>query len=317
MRPRAADVTLPRSMAWREDDLHRWLARTRARGLAGTHGHDAALLAELGGAPVVCADQVVEGVHFESRASAALVGRKAACRALSDLAAAAAEPRALLCTLTAPQTKSSAWLRGVLGGVRAAAREHGADLVGGDLASARGPAVIGVMALGAYTLRGVKAPGRARARVGELVALTGALGGSLLGRHLHIEPRLAAGRALARAGASALMDVSDGLAWDLFRLARAAGVAIELDTHAVPLHRDARTLARRTGHTALEHALHDGEDHELIATLAPRALARARRAGLELHVVGRVVRGSGLALLDSNGTRTRWRPRDGGWKHGG
>ena len=81
MRPRAADVTLPRSMAWREDDLHRWLARTRARGIAGTHGHDAALLAELGGAPVVCADQVVEGVHFESRASAALVGRKAACRA--------------------------------------------------------------------------------------------------------------------------------------------------------------------------------------------------------------------------------------------
>lgn len=304
-------------MAWREDDLHRWLARTRARGVAGTHGHDAALLAELDGAPVVCADQVVEGVHFEPRANAALVGRKAACRALSDLAASAAEPRALLCTLAAPRTKTSAWLRGVLGGVRASARAHGADLVGGDLSVTRGPAVIGVTALGAYTLRGVRAPGRARARAGELVVLTGALGGSLLGRHLHIEPRIAQGRVLARAGASALMDVSDGLAWDLFRLARTAGVAIELDTDAVPIHLDARRLARRTKRTPLDHALHDGEDHELIATLAPRAISRARRAGVELHVVGRVVRGSGLTLLDPRGARTRWNPRDGGWKHGG
>lgn len=304
-------------MAWREDDLHRWLARTRARGVAGTHGHDAALLAELGGAPVVCADQVVERVHFEPRAPAALVGRKAACRALSDLAASAAEPRALLCTLAAPASRSAAWLRGVLGAVRAAAREHGADLVGGDLSGTRGPAVIGVTALGAYTLRGVRAPGRARARAGELVVLTGGLGGSLLGRHLRITPRLAEGRALARAGASALMDVSDGLAWDLFRLARAAGVAIELDTDALPLHRDAHRLARRTGRSALDHALHDGEDHELVATLSTRALARARRDGVELHVVGRVVRGRGLWLARAGSVRRRWNPRAGGWKHGG
>ncbi|MBK7877560.1 MAG: thiamine-phosphate kinase [Planctomycetes bacterium] len=302
-------------MTWSEDSIHRWLARgPRPRGLAGSRGHDAAVLAELGGRPVVCADQVVEGVHFLATASARAVGRKAACRALSDLAATAASPRALVCTLAAPRTKDEAWLRGVLSGVRAAAREHGADLVAGDLSSTPGPATVAVTALGAFEGRGAP-PGRDRARAGELVVLTGAVGGSLLGRHFAIAPRLAAGRALHRAGAAAMMDVSDGLAWDLFRLARAAGVGVELELARIPVHADARRLARRTHRPPLDHALHDGEDHELLATLAPRA---ARRVAQELgfHVVGRVVRGAGLALVRADGGRERWTHALGGFEHG-
>jgi thiamine-monophosphate kinase len=112
------------------------------------------------------------------------------------------------------------------------------------------------------------------------------------------------------------MDVSDGLAWDLYRMARASGVGFELELGRVPLHRDARRLARRSGRTALDHALHDGEDHELVATLDARALARARAAGLALVEIGRVVRGSGLVLCAADGRRTRWHARRGGWKHG-
>ena len=150
------------------------------------------------------------------------------------------------------------------------------------------------------------------------MVLTGAVGGSALGRHLRFEPRLAEGRWLAARGASALMDVSDGLAWDLFRLARAAGVAIELDE--LPVHPDALRAAKRSGRDPRDHALHDGEDHELIATLAPRAAARVEREAARqcagLRVVGRVTRGRGL-WITLDGCRRRWRPQEGGWRHGG
>jgi thiamine-monophosphate kinase len=303
-------------MAWSEDRLHRWLARQSApRGLAGSRGHDAAVLRALRGRPVVCSDACIEGVHFERGTDARQAGAKAARRALSDLAATGARPRALLLTLTAPPDASEVRLRALIEGVRQAARSAGADLVGGDLACHAGPVHLSVAALGVYEFAG-RPPGRDRARAGDLVLLSGPVGGSLLGRHLRFEPRLAEGRFLARAGAHALMDVSDGLAWDLFRLARAAGVAIELELDAVPVHRD----ALRSGGDALAHALHDGEDHELIACIAPaqwkRCAARARRLFPALTVIGRVLPGHGLVLRDARGATRRWLKSEGGWSHG-
>jgi len=295
-------------MTWSEDSLHRWLARRSAP-------RDAAVLRALRGRPVVCCDSCIEGVHFERSAAPRAAGGKAARRALSDLAASGARPRALLLALSAPRAASEARLRGLIEGVRSAARAAGAELVGGDLACHRGPLHLSVSALGEYELAGTP-PSRARARAGDLVLLTGPVGGSRLGRHLVFEPRFAEGRFLARAGAHALMDVSDGLAWDLYRLARAAGVQIELELAAVPVHAD----ARRAGGDALDHALHDGEDHELIACIAGadwrRCAARARKAFPRLVVVGRVRRGAGLVLLDARGTSRRWRPGQGGWTHG-
>ncbi len=292
-------------MAWSEDRLHRWLARTIAP-------RDAAVLRSLRGRPVLCADACIEGVHFERGTPARRAGAKAAQRALSDLAATGARPIALLLTLSAPRSASEARLRGLIEGVRSA----GADLVGGDLACHAGPVHLSVAALGVYEFAG-RAPGRDRARAGDVVLLTGPVGGSRLGRHLRFRARLAEGRFLARAGAHALMDVSDGLAWDLFRLARAAGVALELELASVPVHRD----ARRAGGDALAHALHDGEDHELIACIAPadwrRCAARARRLFPQLRVVGRVRRGAGLVLRDAQGATRRWKPGEGGWSHGG
>jgi thiamine-monophosphate kinase len=295
-------------MSWSEDRLHRWLARTRAP-------HDAAVLRRLRGKPVVCCDACIEGVHFERSTPARAAGGKAARRALSDLAATAARPRALLLALSAPRTASEARLRGLIEGVRAGARRAGAELVGGDLACQRGPVHLSVTAIGEYEGAGTP-PARSRARAGDLVLLTGPVGGSRLGRHLVFEPRFAEGRFLAAAGAHALMDVSDGLAWDLFRLARSAGVAIELELESVPLHRDA---ARLPG-SALAHALHDGEDHELIACISParwkRCAQRARARFPRLRVVGRVRAGAGLVLRDARGMTRRWKRAEGGWSHG-
>jgi thiamine-monophosphate kinase len=303
-------------MSWSEDEIHRWLiGGPSPRGLVGSFGHDAAVLADLRGRPVVCIDQTIEGVHFSPGTNPRLVGRKAAARALSDLAATAARPRAILVSLSAPRARSSKWIRAVLAGARSMAQEHGGDLVGGDLASARGPASVSVAALGAIAGTN-RPPGRDRARAGQVVVLTGPVGGSRLGRHLRIRPRIAEGEILFACGATAMMDVSDGLAWDLFRLARASRVRIEIDLAGVPVHADSRRLAREDHYDPLWHALHDGEDHELIASMSTRAATRARKRLPSLVVVGRASRGSGLWLRDSSGRTRRWRRSEGGFEHG-
>ncbi len=312
-------------MSWSEASLHRWLVErgTGAARIAGSIGHDAAVLARLSGRLVASVDQTLEGVHFLRSTPARLVGEKAARRALSDLAATAAEPVALLCALAAPRRTDEAWIRAAVAGVDRAAARFGAALVGGDLAAAEGPRGLSVTALGVLCGRRTP-PGRDRARPGELLLLTGPVGGSRLGRHLSIEPRFAEARFLYQAGASAMMDVSDGLALDLSRLAARSGVRIDLER--VLVHADARRAARRDGRSALEHALGDGEDHELLVTIAPRRWkgieALARRRFRRLRVVGRVRAGRGLYLpCDRGGPREHggelapWDGR-GGYVHG-
>ncbi len=298
-------------MSWNEDRLHRWLAgKPRPSILRGSPGHDAAVTAAPRGREVLCCDQTIEGVHFDPAAPPRAVGRKAANRALSDLAATAARPRTLLLALRAPLRKREEWLKAAIEGVREAGAAVGAELVGGDLAGAPGPAALSVTATGVLEGR-QRPPGRDRARPGQVLVLTGKVGGSGLGRHLRFTPRIAEGRRLFAAGATAMMDVSDGLAWDLWRLARAAGVSIEL--RRVPLHRDAHRAAKRSGRDPLDHALHDGEDHELVATLPRRALVPG------CVRIGSVRRGEGLFLAPElvGDEGFWWNPRMGGWVHGG
>jgi thiamine-monophosphate kinase len=303
-------------MSWSEDSLHRWLVREFGGARRnGAIGNDAAVLGSVRGAVAICADQCIEGVHFEAKTPARAAGAKAASRALSDLAATAAEPLALVLALAAPSSASERRLRDAIAGVGARARDYGARLVGGDISRTSGPFALAVTALGGAP-RGTP-PGRDRARAGDVVVLTGAVGGSGLGRHLRIEPRLREGRWLHERGARAMMDVSDGLAWDLFRLARASGVRIVLEN--VPIHSDAVRQARSSGRTPLWHALSDGEDHELVATLPRRSLdrvlAEAPRRSPGLCVIGRVREGSGLWIQTEKGPARRWNGK-GGWRHG-
>jgi thiamine monophosphate kinase len=116
------------------------------------------------------------------------------------------------------------------------------------------------------------------------------------------------------------MDVSDGLAWDLFRLARASGVRARL--LEVPIHRDARRAASGGRRGALWHALHDGEDHELIAVMAAADARRALEDGspelANVSMIGRMERGEGLVLgaALAGGEERDWHPKEGGWRHG-
>ncbi|HUR26932.1 MAG TPA: AIR synthase related protein, partial [Planctomycetota bacterium] len=137
------------SRGWSEARLHRWLLRThRPLGLAANFGHDAATLARALERPVLCLDQCVEAVHFDRGTSGALAGRKAASRALSDLAASAALPRALVFGACLPPDTEERWVRAAIQGVARRARDFGAELVGGDLACSPGRVVLTVAALG-------------------------------------------------------------------------------------------------------------------------------------------------------------------------
>ena len=264
-------------------------------------GDDAAVLA---GGVVLATYALVDGVHFDLGACGGrAAARKALAVNLSDLAAMGARPRGCRVAAVLPRPVSRALFDDLMAGFRETAATYACPLLGGDTNAADGPLVLAVTVIGRAPAGGAVA--RAGAQVGDVLSVTGPLGGSLAGRHLTFEPRLRAGRALADAGiAHAMMDLSDGLGRDLPRLCRASGVGAVLDADAVPRHVDAGG--------ALERALFDGEDFELLVAHAPIDAETSRRlgdVGVELTAIGRIV--DGAEILVREGDRERPLPERG------
>ncbi len=270
-------------------------------------GHDAAVVRLKDRRAVLHADQCVEGVHFPRGTPWALAGGKALLRCASDLAAAGARPVAALVAAALPARLSERNRRDLVLGMERAARRHGISIVGGDLSATPGPAVLSVTVLG--ELRpGEKPILRSGARPGDLLAVTGRLGGSFLaplGRHLRPRPRIAEARTLRKVlSLHAMIDVSDGLAADLGHLLDESGVGATLVGAWVPLHPDARgSLAR---------ALGDGEDYELLFAFPAAQAARLGRLPFRVTVIGQVTR-KDRRLLDPSGKLLPL-PRT-GWEH--
>lgn len=248
-------------------------------------GDDAAVVAAPDGRVVATTDVLVEGRDFRHEWSSAQdVGWKAAAQNLADVAAMGAVPTSLLVGLVAPATLPVAWVLGLADGLASACAGTGAGVVGGDLSA--GPlVVVSVTALG--DLQGRSPVLRSGARVGEVVAVAGRLGWSaagwalleagtpdaaptLVAAHRRPQPPYQAGVAAAVAGASAMIDVSDGLVRDLGRVARASGVAVDLDdvvlAEAVQLLRghDSGLPDRQLWGCVLG----GGEDHAIAAVFA-------------------------------------------------
>lgn len=204
-------------------------------------------------------DCVVEGRHFSRGDAARAVGWKAACRAVSDVAACGGSPSVALVTCVLRAGQDGRWLTELYRGINKAAREFGFQVAGGELARTDGAAVVSVSMTGEVAARDFVR--RGGGRPGDVLYVTGVLGRSLeTGWHLRFRPRLAEARWLVRHfRVRAMMDLSDGLAADLPRLARACGAGFEVDPASVP---------RRRGAT-LEQALRDGEDFELLFAVAP------------------------------------------------
>ncbi len=239
-------------------------------------GDDAAELRVSGDRVLFAADMLMDGVHFElARIPPELAGRKALAVNLSDVAAMAGTPTACVVSLALPRDGGLALARGVSAGIEALAREWDVDVAGGDTNSWQGPLVINVAILGAPHARG--SVRRSGAKAGDLIYVTGRLGGSIHGRHLTFTPRIDAARALhTRFGLHAMIDLSDGLAGDLRHILAESGVGAVLDRDALPVHDDTRKTA--SGAPGWQHALGDGEDFELCFTLPPAAAAAMERA---------------------------------------
>ncbi len=218
-------------------------------------------------------DVVVEGIHFTRGTEARLIGHKALARTISDIAAMGGIPEHALITLLVHPSRSVEELEGIYEGLTALANRYGLSLAGGETASLPVDGLALSVALTGRVERG-KAILRSGGRPGDILAVTGRLGGSFeSGRHLSFEPCLKLARTLltsAGAAPRAMMDLSDGLACDLPRLAEASDCGFELNEAAIPLH-DGCTAAQ---------ALSDGEDYELLMAFEPQAWQQACRISL-------------------------------------
>lgn len=268
-----------------------------------------------GGALLFTTDTILEGTHFiRSRAPYRLIGRKAAASALSDIAAMGGRALGLVAAVALPRRTRMQAARQLHRGITELAAECGVTLVGGDVTTWQGPLAVTVSVVGVPA--GEEPVLRRGARVGDLVLVTGELGGSLLGRHLRFTPRLREGEWLGRRGCvHAMIDLSDGLATDLGHILRESGCGAVIDTEHLPVSAAARRLAQRTGLTPLEHALGDGEDYELCFTATPEettTLLRDWPFETRLTVIGRIVE-RGCWLEEADGTRRRLQVR--GYEH--
>lgn len=278
-------------MAKDELEFVNWL-RTRQRphpAVALGIGDDMAVLAPEQGLWLVSCDMLLDGVHFDAaRQPLALIGRKAVACGLSDCAAMAARPRAITVSLALPADRSLADAQELFRGMSAIAEEYDTSIVGGDTARWKHPLAIDV-AVVAASFEGIDPITRAGAKPGDNLYVTGPLGGSLRGRHLTFTPRIIEARAIAEALGTrlhAMIDISDGLSLDLWRMCQASGVGALLNEQQLGpvIHEDARAASREDGRTPLDHALNDGEDFELLLA----AEGDASVPGVPLWAIGQV-----------------------------
>lgn len=248
---------------------------------------------------VMTVDLLTDGVDFRLAETAPeRIGRKALAVNLSDLAAMAARPLAALVAVALPRSDALNLAKRLYQGLLPLAERFGVAIVGGDTNTWDGPLAISVTAVGEASARGPLR--RDGARPGDAIVVTGEFGGSILGKHFDFEPRVHEARTLhERHELHAGMDVSDGLSLDLARLCAASGCGAALDLDNIPIAPAARELAARRddSSTALDHALGDGEDFELLLAMPPdeaRRLIDQQPLTVPLTVVGQFIEQTGL-----------------------
>lgn len=260
-------------------------------------------------------DMLMDGVDFDSSVHTwEAIGRKAMAVNLSDCAAMAAVPVAALCAVSLSNALSMDDALALAHGAHECGLRFGCPIVGGDTNSWDAATVISISIAARCDPR--HAPVRRDgARPGDGIWLTGQVGGSILGRHMTFEPRVAAALEINRClRPHAMIDISDGLALDLGRILEASGCGAVLDEAGLDaaVHADAVRLAAQDHQTPRDHALHDGEDFELIVVI-PAEVPVPECAKLQLLPLGRITEQSGLWLELAAGGRVPIPVR--GWEH--
>lgn len=328
-----------------EDALVRMFAGPRrqpgaARGLVVIGpGDDTAVVRPGRGARLLLTtDLLAEDIHFRRCwAPPGDLGWKLAAVNASDIAAMGGRPLWALLSLALPPGLDRSFAAALGRGLRSASRSFGFSLVGGDTCASAAGIFLSLTLAGEA---GARLLTREGARPGDQLFVTGDLGGSTLGlaalerdglarlpaplrrcvrRHLHPEPRLAFGAALAATGlARAAMDVSDGISRDLGRLCAASDVGAEVHADRLPVLASTSRAARLLDRDPIAAALHGGEEYELLFAARPRdergVFALGKRLGLGVTAIGRVLpRRDGVSVLDAEGRRAPLVPQS--WEH--
>ena len=212
---------------------------------------------------LLTSDAVIEGTHFKPGTTPSAIGHKAIARVLSDIASMGGKPQWALINLVAPSKTLVKVLDGIYSGAGKLARKHKMAIAGGD--TTRGPVIeLHVFVVG--TTPKNTAVLRSGARSGDIIFVTDSLGGSRRRKHLSFDPRINEGLFL-RKWATAMIDVSDGLASDLRHITDMSKTGARLDLNLIPVSSDARK--GNNAISALNHAIYDGEDFELLFTVRP------------------------------------------------
>ena len=304
-------------MSPREDDITGWFRQQRQLSPADIPigiGDDMAQIALAQGCSVlITTDMLLDGTHFHAQtAGLKRVGYKSMAASLSDCAAMATIPLAAVVAVGLPRGFSEGELKELHAGIVSAADKYSCPLVGGDITSWQGAGRL-VVCVSMLSKPGDKPPVRRNgAKVGDVICVTGSLGGSGLRKHLDFEPRVAEALEIVRiADLHAMMDLSDGLSTDLNRICNQSGVGAMVEASALPISEDARATA-----DPLSAALNEGEDFELLFTLSQDQWERLRaawRGPVPITEVGRITDAGRMKIRMPDGQIVDLEP--GGYEH--
>jgi len=316
-------------------EIQRVAGRRTGRRLALPIGDDAAAFRTRPGYLIlVSTDALVEGVHFDLRYfSPEDLGWKALAVSLSDIAAMGGSPLYVTTSIALPLKVARDFLSGFYRGLTSVGRKYAATLIGGDTCRSLQGIFVDVTIIGEVAPRHLLT--RQGAKPGDLIYVTGELGGSgaglellsrpgkpakkseIIRRHLRPEPRCSAGRFLAERGlASAMIDLSDGLSTDLGHLCRQSSVGAMIELSRIPVTKIAALQRRLLPKAAIHYALHGGEDYELLFVV-PRRLSQKvpeQIGGVPVHQIGWITNSTGVWLLDGE---RKQRLHPGGFDHFG
>lgn len=251
------------------------------------------------------ADMITQGVDFTDRDNPYLVGRKALAASISDIAACGGLPRYCLVSLGLPRNSSVGLADKICKGIADLAAIYKINIVGGDLSRVDkltiDVSMLGLVEKGSLVLR-------SGAKIGDIIFVSGALGGSIFGRHLRFIPRVKEARFLVKKfKVNSMIDISDGLVQDLGHILEESEAGAVIYAEAIPLSKDARGLT---------DALYMGEDFELLFTL-PRSEAKkivSLKKGSPFRPIGEITaKGYGLKIIDKRGKEKSLKP--GGFLH--
>lgn len=304
-------------MSPREDDITGWFRRQRELSPVEIPigiGDDMAQIA-LGrdSSVLITTDMLLDGTHFEvKKAGLKRIAYKSMAASLSDCAAMATIPIGAVVAVGLPRGFSESEMRELHAGILSAADKYDCPLVGGDITSWKDAGRL-VVCVSMLSRPGDKPPvRRSGAQAGDVICVTGSLGGSGLRKHLDFEPRVREALEMTRiADLHAMMDISDGLSTDLNRICDQSGVGAVVEASVLPISEDANAQA-----DPLAAALNEGEDFELLFTLAVDQWERLRsqwRDPLRLTAVGRVTDSPGMKIRMPDGRVVDLEP--GGYEH--